>query len=283
MKKRSFLFYLYAVFLLLYGAFLYYGRAYYLAPLAEKVRHPLHPLLRQSGTIGHLLGIAGSAFMLLLLLYSIRKRFRFARNWGNLNTWLHAHIFLGFAGPLLVLLHTVFKFSGIVSISFWSMVLVVLSGVVGKYIYELIPHSLSGMELDRIELEAEEIGLTFEMRKLIPAVHPVWKHLAEVDSSNHHKPSALDPLLLFLEPIRIRRRFSQLLTGIEGISGKKRKQLLSLVVNRQMIVRKAKLLQQTMKIVHYWHLLHKPFVIIMFLVLMVHVYIAAAMGYLWIF
>jgi hypothetical protein len=282
MRKKSFLFYLYAVFLVLYGAFLYYGRNYYLAPLAEKVRHPFHPLLRQSGVIGHLLGIIGSLFMLVLLLYSIRKRFRFARNWGNLNNWLHAHIFLGFAGPLLVLLHTVFKFSGIVSISFWSMVLVVLSGVVGKYIYELIPHSLSGMELDRIELEAEEIGLTFEMRKWIPAAHPVWKNLAEVDSLNH-KASVLDPLLLFLEPIRIRRRVSRLLTGLEGVSRKRRKQLLSLVVKRQMILRKAKLLKQTLKIVHYWHLLHKPFVIIMFMVLLIHVYVAAALGFLWIF
>ena len=111
--------------------------------------------------------------MLLLLLYSVRKRFHFARKWGNLNVWLSAHIFLGFAGPVLVLFHTVFKFSGIVAIAFWSMVLVVASGVVGKFIFALIPRSLSGMELNRIEMEAEEIGLTFEMRKLLPAANPV--------------------------------------------------------------------------------------------------------------
>jgi hypothetical protein len=280
--KRHILIYFYGLFFIYYAAVFFYGRGYYAAPIAEKVRHPLHPLLRQSGSLGHLFGIVGSLFMLLLLLYSIRKRFRFARQWGNLNTWLNVHIFLGITGPLFVLFHTVLKFSGIVSIAFWSMTLVVLSGVVGKYIYGLIPRSLSGMELNRIELEAEEIGLTFEMRKLIPPLHPFWKHLADVDNLDH-KPSLLDPLLLFLEPVKLRHRFSRLLKGFEGIDGKKRRKLLSLIVKRQMISRKAKLLQQTLKVVHYWHLLHKPFVIIMFLILIIHVYISARMGYLWIF
>jgi hypothetical protein len=282
MKRKFILTFFYILSFLFYGALFFYGRAYYLAPIAEKVRHPLHPLLRQSGSLGHLLGITGALFMLLLLLYSLRKRFRFARKWGNLNTWLQAHIFLGFTGPLLVLFHTVFKVNGIVAIAFWSMVLVVLSGMVGKYIYELIPRSLSGMELNRIELEAEEIGLTFEMRKYIPARHPFWKHLADVDQKEH-KPSLLEPLLLFIEPIKLKHRFSRRLKEVEGIDGKKRKSLLSLVVKRQMIIRKTRLLQQTLKIIHYWHLLHKPFVIIMFLILMIHIYISARMGYLWIF
>jgi len=282
MKRPLFLNLLYALFFLFYAGLLFYGKAYYLAPIAQKVRHPLHPLLRQSGSWGHLLGIVGTLFMLLLLLYSIRKRFRFARDWGNLNTWLETHIFLGITGPLLVLLHTVFEFSGIVAISFWSMALVVASGLVGKYIYELIPHSLSGMELNRIELEAEEIGLTFEMRKLIPAQHPSWKYLLDFENKTHN-PTALEPLLLFLEPLKLRRRLTRILKNVGGMHGKNRRKLLSLVVKRHMIHRKTALLRQTLKIIHYWHLLHQPFVIIMFLILLVHVYIAARMGYLWIF
>lgn len=264
------------------AALLYWGRSYYFAPFVKKVRHPLHATLRQSGSLGHLLGILGTLFMLLLLLYSIRKRFRFARKWGNLGTWLRAHIFLGIAGPVLVLFHTVLKLSGIVALSFWSMMLVVISGVIGKYIYELIPHSLSGMELNRIELEAEEIGLTYEMRKLIPAAHPFWQHLS--DQENRGKDlSVFSSLFLFIEQFKTRRRFSALLKGFDGIDKKKRKKLLSLVIKRRMISRKSQLLKQTMKVVHFWHLLHKPFVIIMFLVLIVHIYIAVRMGYVWIY
>lgn len=272
---------MYVLFFLAFAALIVWGQGYYFAPLAKKVRHGLHPVLRQSGTLGHFLGILGSLFMLLLLLYSIRKRFRFARHWGQLNSWLSVHIFLGITGPVMVLMHTVFRFSGIVSLAFWSMVLVVLSGVIGKYIYELIPRSLSGMELNRIELEAEEIGLTFEMRKLIPSGHRFWTLLAENEGAAA-PPSMFSSLFLFVEQIRTRRTFSRLLKEFPEIGPAKRKTLLGLVVKRRMFLRKAQLLKQTMKIVHYWHLVHKPFVIIMFLILMIHVYIAVKMGYVWI-
>jgi hypothetical protein len=282
MKRFPIITFLYVLFFLFLAALLLYGRAYYFAPIAAKVRHPLHPLLRQSGTLGHLFGILGTLFMLLLLLYSIRKRFRFARNWGNLNTWLNVHIFLGITGPLLVLFHTVFKFSGIVALAFWSMVLVVISGIIGKYIYELIPHSLSGMELNRIELEAEEIGLTFEIRKMIPPQHPLWNILDNTEN-NHRKTSLMEPLLLFMESVKLKQQLRKILKHFPNIDKHSRKKLRSLVVKRRMLHRRIILLKQSLKIIHYWHLLHKPFVIIMFLVLMIHIYISARMGYLWIF
>ncbi len=83
------------------------------------------------------------------------------------------HIFLGITGPVLVCFHTVLKLSGIVALSFWSMVLVVLSGIIGKYIYELIPHSLSGMELNRIELEAE---ISDEVMPGVVSIPHGWGH-----------------------------------------------------------------------------------------------------------
>ncbi len=283
MKRKPIRFYFYVLMFVFFSWLLYYGSEYYFAPLAQKVRHTMHPVLRQSGSWGHFFGILGSFFMCLLLLYSIRKRFTFARKWGNLNIWLNVHIFLGVLGPMLVLFHTGFKFNGIVSISFWSMVVVVLSGVIGKYIYEVIPHSLSGMELNRIELEAEEIGLTFEMRKFIPAGHPFWKLLVGLENGDTVKNSALGSLLMVFEPMKIRRRISKLLAQSGSIARKDRKAFLAIVVKRQMIIRKSKLLEQTMKILHYWHLVHKPFVIIMFLILLIHVYISVTMGYIWIF
>lgn len=207
MKRKPIRFYFYVLSFFFFTTLFYSGAEYYLAPLALKVRHTMHPVLRQSGSSGHLFGIIGSLFMALLLLYSVRKRFKFARKWGHLNIWLNTHIFLGIVGPGFVLFHTGFKFNGIVAISFWSMVLVVLSGIIGKYIYELIPHSLSGMELNRIELEAEEIGLTFEMRKFIPAGHPFWKLLIELENQDS-KASIINSLLLIFEPVKIRRKIS---------------------------------------------------------------------------
>jgi hypothetical protein len=280
MSWRNFFRFLYALLIIFCVALLYYGRSYYAVPAFQKVRHPLNSILRQSGSAGHLFGILGTLFMLLLLLYSLRKRFRFARKWGNLNVWLSAHIFLGIAGPVLVMFHSLCKFSGIVSIAFWSMVLVVASGVVGKYIFALIPRSLSGMELNRIEMEAEEIGLTFEMRKLLPTPHPFWQRLADIEYEASRQ-SRLEHLHLIFEPRQLRRQLKRMLGNSLGLDRRQQKKLIALVVKRHMIHHKAKLMQETLKILHYWHLVHQPFVIIMFLVLLIHVCVAIRMGYTW--
>jgi len=281
MNWRNFFRYLYMLLFLSCFAFFFLCREYYLAPAFTKARHPLNPILRQSGSAGHLFGILGTLFMLLLLLYSVRKRFRFAQKWGSLSVWLSAHIFLGIAGPLLVLFHSVFKFSGIVTIAFWSMVLVVASGVVGKFIFALIPRSLSGMELNRIEMEAEEIGLTFEMRKLLPTPHPFWQRLADIENEPAASRPGLEHLHLIFEPGRLRRQLKRMLRHASGLDRRQQKKLVALVVKRHMIHHKARLMQQTLRILHYWHLVHQPFVIIMFLVLFIHVAVAVRLGYTW--
>jgi len=280
MTRKHFFGFSYFLLLLFCAVLLFYGRAYYFAPAFKRARHALNPLLRQSGSAGHLFAIIGTFFMVLLLFYSVRKRCRFAANWGDLSLWLSAHIFLGFAGPVLVLFHTVFKFSGIVAIAFWSMVLVVASGVVGKYIFALIPRSISGMELNRIEMEAEEIGLTFEMRKLLPAAHPFWRRLAAIEDESGRR-SHWEHLHLIFEPAQLRRQLRRLLGSASGLDRRQRKQLVALVVKRHMIHHKAALMQQTLRILHYWHLVHQPFVIIMFLILIVHVYVSVRLGYVW--
>ncbi|MGQ9797979.1 MAG: hypothetical protein ACUVRG_01605 [Ignavibacterium sp.] len=85
-------------------------------------------------------------------IYMIRKRSRRFFNFGYLKHWLELHIFLCTVGTILVLYHTAFKFGGIVSVSFWSMVLVVFSDVVGRFIYIQIPRTIQGQEIDISEL-----------------------------------------------------------------------------------------------------------------------------------
>ncbi|MFQ5560136.1 MAG: hypothetical protein ACE5FU_06080, partial [Nitrospinota bacterium] len=89
--------------------------------------------------IWHSIGWAGSTSMIVMLLYSVRKRFRVFHTFGNLYTWLNIHIFLGVVGPVLVTFHTTFKLGGLVSVSFWCMILVAASGFLGRYIFLKIP------------------------------------------------------------------------------------------------------------------------------------------------
>jgi hypothetical protein len=111
------------------------GFTYYQTSLEERFFHQDHNQLKPSGALGHGYGIAGSLMMIFgVSVYMIRKRFRRFFNIGYLKHWLEFHIFLCTTGPMLILYHTAFKFGGIVAVSFWSMVAVVLSGVAGRFI-----------------------------------------------------------------------------------------------------------------------------------------------------
>jgi hypothetical protein len=270
----------YVIFFFAVAGFVGFGRAYYFASPGNRIRLPLHPVFRQSGSVGHFLGILGALFMVLLLGYSLRKRLRFMWKWGNANDWLEVHIFFGISGPILVLFHTVFKFSGIVGVSFWSMVLVVVSGIVGRYIYQSIPRSISGTELSRIELEAEEIGVTYELRKRIPRGHPFWNQMDGFEASLRSTPSG------FLRSLRdgsqLRASFNRALKTTKALGSAERRKLLSLVLKRQKLIRRKQFLDRTQKILYYWHIFHVPFVILMFLILAVHIYISVKMGNTWI-
>lgn len=138
------------------GLLIYYtwdGMDYYRSLFLDRPHHPDHQNIKPGGIRGHGLGILGSAMMIFLLAYSLRKRNLVFGKLGNVARWLDFHIFLGIMGPMFVVLHTSFKLNGIVAISFWSMVAVALSGVLGRYLYLQIPRNIQGNDIHVRELE----------------------------------------------------------------------------------------------------------------------------------
>ena len=97
---------------------------------------------RASGLVGHGIGIVG--FILILMtetLYSIRKRLTDVK-WGSMASWLRFHIFTGLVGPYMVLLHTAMKFGRLAGVAMLLTVVVVVSGVIGRYIYTTVPRTI---------------------------------------------------------------------------------------------------------------------------------------------
>ena len=83
--------------------------------------------------LGYQLGIAGATMMLLLALYSVRKRVRALDSWGPLTLWFRVHMYLGVLGPLAILYHCNFQLGSLnSSLALISMLLVAGSGVVGR-------------------------------------------------------------------------------------------------------------------------------------------------------
>lgn len=111
------------------------GWEYYRTPLGRRGYAAEHQMLRPSGTIGLPLGIAGMTAMALTLPYAARKRWRPLARVGPTSRWLEFHILVGIVGPVLITLHTSFKFNGIISVGYWLMMTVWASGFVGRYLY----------------------------------------------------------------------------------------------------------------------------------------------------
>jgi hypothetical protein len=107
-----------------------------------------------SGLFGHIVGVIGFILMLMTeTLYSLRKRYRRAAEWGRMESWLKFHVFTGLVGPYMVLLHTAWNFNGLAGAVTLLMVIIVASGFVGRYIYTLAPRTAAEIELQGADVE----------------------------------------------------------------------------------------------------------------------------------
>lgn len=105
--------------------------------------------------LGYWIGVTGGTMMLLLLTYPLRKHFKFAQNWGRVKWWFLVHMLLGIGGPLLILAHSTFRIGSLnAGVALYSMIIVALSGVVGRFIYARVHRGLRGELVGFKELQA---------------------------------------------------------------------------------------------------------------------------------
>jgi 8-oxo-dGTP pyrophosphatase MutT (NUDIX family) len=272
---------LYALFLGSIAWFTYTGLPYYLTPLAERPRHPLYWQLKPGGTWGLAFGIIGAAMMIVMLLYSVRKRFVALRRLGPVADWLDFHILLGLCGPLFILLHSSFKVQGLVALSFWSMVAVATSGIAGRYLYRQIPHSSAGDELSLAEVEKldqdlarrlmEEVGLDADAIGQLDAV-------AALGTGANRSLTAL-ALRFPLDSLQLRLRLRRFRKEFPPVDRHLRRRYELLVKHKVSLRRRILLWQRVRELFHYWHVFHKPFAVVMYLFMMVHIGVAWMTGY----
>ena len=198
-----------------------YGASFYQTPLEQRFYHEGYDTLKASGWMGHWLGIVGTALILFgVVLYSGAKKYHWLSRWVRLRYVLEFHIFLCTLGPILVVFHTTFKFGGLVSIAFWSMVIVVLSGVVGRFLYIRLPRDWQGRELTMEGAKSELTAL----------------ELVAVRSEQEDKK------------LRTLRR------QIQG-------------------------LERNSTYFKYWHIAHRPFALIMLVIVVVHIAVTLLYGF----
>ena len=250
----------------------YTGYSYYNTSLEERFYHPHHNWFKPSGIYGQGLGILGTAMIFFgVTIYIARKRYNFLSKYIRLKYLLEFHIFLCTLGPILILFHTAFKFGGIVSIAFWSMVAVVLSGVIGRFIYIQIPRTIEGRALSLREVQdmkTDVAGILNDRYTLESNTIQIVTSLISGETTNGDKKT-----LGHLRKVLNRK----------DLPKKDRKMIIKMVKDEISLTGRIARLQKMQELFKYWHVVHMPFALIMLIIVVIHVGVTLAFGYTWIF
>ena len=134
---------------------------------------------------GWYLGVVGSVMLLLMLAYPLRKHVGFMSRWGALKHWFRIHMIMGIVGPTFILFHSTFHLRSLnATIALFSMLGVVISGIIGRFIYTKIHYGLYGRRATLGKVQEELAGLSDDAKSRLhfaPRVEQ-WLQSFERDS-----------------------------------------------------------------------------------------------------
>lgn len=238
--------------------------------------------------VGYWLGVVGGSMMLLLFSYPLRKHFRFAHSWGRIKWWFLVHMLLGVGGPLLILLHSTFRIGSLnAGAALFSMLIVALSGVVGRFLYSRVHRGLRGEEVTLKELQAYVAPQQEDVRSKLAFAPKVEARLKAFEQAEHNaKPGWLTYFRqAFWLPIQLLLVYRQCVADLHrpvrklgehhGWSAPElaRRERQARKLARLYLIAVVKVAQYTAfeKLFSLWHVAHIPFVYLLVLSSVVHV------------
>ena len=263
-----------------------WGLPYYLAPLAQRLRHPLHPLLKSSGPVGLAFGAVALTLFLFMWLYPFRKKARWLAWTGPVGRWLDVHIVMGLSLPALAAVHAGWRFEGLIGLGMLSMVVVSMSGIVGRYLYTHIPRNRAGLELSLEEAGAERRAL---LTDLSVATGHAPQELERSLGLDPRPYAALGIVRTFARLVsddiarwrtlgRLRREWSAGGAGRPPLDAVALARALRLARRELALVHQVRLLDATRQVFAWWHVAHRPFALTALLAVLVHVVVAIWIG-----
>jgi hypothetical protein len=263
--------------------------SYYIAPLGERVRSTLHPLLRPSGDIGQSFGVLALALLLFLWIYPFRRMLGNARGLGSVAGWLRIHTFAGMAIPLVAAVHAGWRFTGLIGLGYLAMLIVSLSGYIGRYLYTRIPRSRTGIELTRDEIAGRRRALITEIADRLQRTPQEVERALEAAARTAPVVGTLGTLrrLLSDDVARwraagaLRREWGASRPGARSVDSKTLRQAVRLARDEIRLAQQARILEATQRVFRYWHVAHRPVAITGLIAVLIHVGVAFAMGRTW--
>lgn len=165
------------------------------------------------------------------------------------------------------------------------MVIVVLSGIFGRYVYIHIPKSEAGIFLDDPSLLEDQVSVVMEIRNLTDLSVPEIENLIQefrTESSKNFR-DAIWKTIKFDATKKLLKRRMELHLRKMGIIASVRRETIPLLFRNARLEQQRRILEPFITLFGYWHVLHIPLTGVMFVTLAIHVGAAILFGYTWIF
>jgi hypothetical protein len=219
-------------------------------------------------------GYVGAGLMVLAILYTPLRRLKAFRKIASNTMWFDFHMMAGTVGPMFIVLHSALKLDNWVAIAFWSMIIVVVSGVLGRYLYTQVPDLLNGRELEELDHQRALAKLRLAHPQAVALSDQLI--LQQRDRAQRAAQRRLGGALAWIVMEDLRRPFLWLRRGgqfrragaprkVAGELARRTARLL-LVERRRVLVPRAQLL------LHTWKKVHVPFSFFMAAIAAVHIW-----------
>lgn len=259
------------------------GQDYYRLPVPERPSHPGHAFLKPAGPWGHGVGIVATLVMMSNFFYAIRKRWDRLKGFSQIRTWLTFHQFVGFLSPMIIVFHAAFQSKNqLATLTAAAMTVVVLTGVIGRYLYGLVPTDAKSDDLDslsrrwkkqgeQLDTEVTRLELPESVRKLL-------------DVAEHRPPE--DSLLAFFvhhpqqwvaDYRRLREVWHLFPTPAHGREFRKDFTTLRRLQSQVAFFKSLK------RVMSVWRIFHVVLAILLVILIAGHITLSVALGYRWIF
>jgi hypothetical protein len=260
-----------------------YGLSYYILSADARLLSPRHDALKPSGSIGNALGIVGGVLLLLMYLYPLRKKWKWLSMKGKTKNWLDYHILMGLVGPVLITFHSSFKMRGVAGFAYWTMIAVVLSGIMGRYLYGRIPRKLGVVEMSVDEAEQLCADLARQIRLQNVLTEKELEPLLALPSLDEVRAMPLGKALVVIVALDMRRAWTVWklrwnvgvhVAGHEDVIG-----ALTAIRKQAALSKDALFLGKVQQMFRLWHVVHRPFSYSLAIFATLHIMVVVFLGY----
>jgi predicted membrane channel-forming protein YqfA (hemolysin III family) len=220
-------------------------------------------------------GIAGTALILLLAFYGIRKRWYRSR-FGTLEQWLQSHIYLGLLVIVLLIFHAGMRFTDTIAVTTLILAAVVVaSGVAGAILYVTIPRLLTEVESDLTvpEISDQLNQLARSMARVASGRSAAFQRIHD-ELVRQTQPGALAGWGLLLSRMRKSTQdadWTRLLTLVPKEEQEELRQMLVISRQRKELLLRLVYQQRYKNVLEFWLYLHVPFTFALLLFAALHI------------